>query len=702
MDMSHYTSVFVAECRELLEILNHSVVALERDPSNAAIIDEVFRCAHSLKGASSTMGFDTMARLTHELEHVLNGIRSEGAGMSLDVANVLLASLDLLDAALDGVEGGTGDVVPIDVVVAQLRALDTSGEDEPVADRPATPGDIEPECEADADDPFADDVVAALPQLVVRIADDCESASIRAFMVFTAVESLGEIVAASPGADEVDTFDGRTLRFAVASEAAPGQFERALLRISEVTDVQWTAAGAGSCGAGQALSADSPDEAGVAAPAQSTPCEPADGGGGEPGAASASAPSRRLSGTVRIDAARLDQLMHLVGEVVVHRTNVEARVRAGDLAGANAAVQELRRSTQAMQAQVMNVRMVPVETAFSRLPRLVRDLSAKLGKDVSLVVTGADTEIDRSVVDALSDPLVHLIRNAMDHGIEQPTERASMGKQPSATLEISAGHSGGNVVIDVVDDGRGIDADRVRERAVARGLVTREAADQLTPDEVVELLFLPGFSTAEQTTDVSGRGVGMDAVRAMCREWGGGVSLTSEAGRGCRARIRIPLTLAVMNVLMVEAPRGRRLAIPIDRIERTVQMAGLPVGESGPHARAVRLDGEVVGLTDLATATGYGTCADERYGVVVRVGAGHRVFAVDRLVGEVETVTKPLPRAVACGSAFMGGAVQGDGSVALILDCERAAEQITSLDPRADTLTTATARALAGTTGGTS
>ncbi len=359
-----------------------------------------------------------------------------------------------------------------------------------------------------------------------------------------------------------------------------------------------------------------------------------------------------------------------MGEVVVHRSAVEARLRDRDLDGATEAVQVLRCSTQSLQAEVMNVRMVPVESALMRMPRLVRDLSAKLGKDVELKLTGADTEIDRSVVDALGDPLVHLVRNGLDHGIETPEERIAAGKPPTATLEIGARHAGGNVIISVTDDGRGVDTERVKARALERGLITAEEATNLDAAGAIELLFRAGFSTAEVATDVSGRGVGMDAVRAMCREWGGDVEIESVFGQGSVARIRIPLTLAVMTVLVVKAGVSE-VAIPIDRIERTIRLADCPRADVGGAQRMIRLDDDVVAEVDLGDAVGYGEDAEPVFGVIVNGAGGRRiVLSVRGLVGEHEAVTKPLPPALGREDAFMGAAVQGDGSVVLIVDCD--------------------------------
>ncbi|HET6547106.1 MAG TPA: chemotaxis protein CheA, partial [Solirubrobacter sp.] len=317
---------------------------------------------------------------------------------------------------------------------------------------------------------------------------------------------------------------------------------------------------------------------------------------------------------------------------------------------------------------VMQVRMIPVEAVFLRFPRLVRDLSTKLGKHVELKLVGKDTELDRTVVDALGDPLVHLVRNALDHGLEGPEERKAAGKPETGTLEISAQHAGGNVVITVADDGRGIDAKRVAAKAAERGLIAAEAVDAVDMPRAIELLFSAGFSTAEVTSDISGRGVGMDAVRAAIRGLGGEVVMTSEHGRGTSAQIRLPLTLAIMAALIVEAD-GRPFAIPLDRIERTVRVADQAVRSVAGRRMLVLSDG-VLPIIDASERYGGASAPDADYAVVVRGGGDRFALTVARLVGQHELVTRPLPPEVSEGAALSGAAVLSDGQIALIVDCD--------------------------------
>jgi two-component system chemotaxis sensor kinase CheA len=331
-------------------------------------------------------------------------------------------------------------------------------------------------------------------------------------------------------------------------------------------------------------------------------------------------------------------------------------------------MQELTRCSHGLQAMVMQVRMIPVEAVFLRFPRLVRDLSSKLGKQVELKLVGQETELDRTVVDALGDPIVHLVRNALDHGLEGPEERAAAGKPATGTVEISARHAGGNVVITVSDDGRGVNPEAVAKKAVARGLITPEQAETIDAAKAIELLFAPGFSTAETTSDISGRGVGMDAVRTKIRELGGEVVMTSEPGHGSTAQIRLPLTLAIMSALLVRAG-GRSYGIALDRVDRTVRLADHTVRSAAGQRMLVMRD-SVLPLRDAAGALGHGSDEECEFAVIVHSQERSVALAVSELIGQRELVTRPLPTDVADLAAVSGAAVLSDGEIALLVDCD--------------------------------
>jgi two-component system chemotaxis sensor kinase CheA len=644
MDVSEYLPMFLAECREHLQELNLAVVRIEENPADTETVNEIFRIAHSLKGSSATMGFARMAALAHEMENVFELLRQRSGGLAREAIDVLLECLDALGECVDAIDAESVERLAEVPLVERLKGLVRSRDE---VEAPEAAALEEAAALAAAGDRRALRVTAELTE-------DALMPAVRAYQVLARIGDFGEVLGSAPVEEELEGFTGVHIEAYVATDAEPEALVAALLELTDVARA----------------SAEDVEPAGDATPAAAAPASAARA---EPESAPAGerAP-RKTSGTVRVDAERLDQLMHLMGELVVARTHVESLVARGELEALPHAMQDLTRASQALQAMVMQVRMIPVEAVFLRFPRLVRDLSARLGKQVELVMEGKDTELDRTVVDALGDPLVHLIRNAIDHGLEPPEERVAAGKPATGTIRIAARHAGGNVVISVSDDGRGVDPARVGAKAAERGLLNPEAAAQLDVRGALELLFAPGFSTACEATEVSGRGVGMDAVRTMVRELGGEVVLTSEPGAGTTAQIRLPLTLAIMAALLVRA-QGQPLAIPLDRVERTLRLADHGVRSVAGTPMLVLRDG-VLPLVDLAEALGHGASTEATHAVIVG-GAGQRLaLAVSELVGQHELVTRPLPPEAADGVALSGAAVLSSGEIALIVDCDALAE----------------------------
>jgi two-component system chemotaxis sensor kinase CheA len=660
MDTSEYLSMFLAESREHLDTLNQAVLRIEEQPDDRATLDEIFRAAHSLKGMSATMGFAQVAALTHRMEDVFEVLRGRPDGLPREGTDVLFQCLDALSAAIDSIDATGTEQLDPGSLITRLTGLI---EEQPAEAAPQAAPEPAPAIEPPATVTAAAGEGRVL-QVTAALAADVMMPSVRAYMVLAAAGDHGAVIHAVPGKEDVDSFDGRTVVAWVTSDHETEVLQAAIAAVPDVASavVEELAAGA--------------------------PAEAAPEATGTQRAEDAAAPSKRTSSTVRVDAERLDALMHLMGELVVDRTAVESLAQEAQLPALTEAVAGLTRSSQALQALVMQVRMIPVEAVFMRFPRLVRDLSTKLGKHVDLVLTGTETELDRTVVDALGDPLVHLVRNSLDHALEPPDERRAAGKSETGTIEISARHAGGNVVITVRDDGRGIDPERVARKAVARGLIAEEQAGVVDMQWAIDLLFTAGFSTAEQTSDISGRGVGMDAVRTQIRELGGAVMMTSEPGSGTSVQIRLPLTLAIMPALLTQSG-DTPFAIPLERVERTLNLAQQTVRSVTGQRMLVLGDG-VLPLIDLADALGYPARAGGDHVVLVR-GAERRIaLVVDQLVGQRELVTRPLPAAVGDDLALSGGAVLADGSIALIVDCDALAEQMARAPRAADTRSTPT------------
>jgi two-component system chemotaxis sensor kinase CheA len=668
MDTSEYMPMFLAEAQEHLQELNLAIVRLEEDPKDRETVDEIFRAAHSLKGMSATMGFAQIAKLTHEMEDVFELLRQRGEGLTHEAIDTVLACLDALTASFDSIEADGEEALDPTPLVERLHGL--------VRARTA-----EQELERVATTPVPDVVldIAARQRVlhVVAVLDDqVLMPAVRAHMAFAALGEHGELIASAPPVDDIEQFSGQRVEAWIASEH---EVEAITETISSVSDV--VAVEIDEVAAAQAAPVPEPVAAAQAAPVPEPVAEPeivslpeaapdtAAAAAAETAApAKAAAPKASSAArTVRVDAERLDALMHSMGELVIHRTAVEALTGSLDVPGLQQAMQELTRSSQALQSMVMQVRMIPVDVVFLRFPRLVRDLSGKLGKEVKLNLVGSETELDRTVVDALGDPLVHLVRNSLDHGLEPVEERVAAGKPEVGTLEISARHSGGSVVIEVRDDGRGINPEAVARKAVERGLIDAAAAAEITMKAAVELLFAAGFSTAETTSDISGRGVGMDVVRSKIRELGGEVILDSVHGEGTTAQIRLPLTLAIVSALHVDVA-GAPYAIPLDRVERTLRLGEQTV-RSVAGRRMLVLDDGVLQLLDGADVFGRQRTGEHEFVVIVRAQEQRLALSVDDLIGQRELVTRPLPSAVS-GEPVSGGAALADGRIALIVDCD--------------------------------
>jgi two-component system chemotaxis sensor kinase CheA len=654
MDTSEYLPMFLAECRENLQELNLAVVRLEEAPDDRDTVDAIFRIAHSLKGMAATMGFEGMAALTHKMEDVFELLRQRGNGLTGEVTDVVLACLDALSGAVDSIDADGAENVDPAPLVARLGSLvrerddpaaaESEPQDEPVAPRLAPVGDGR-----------------VVLQVAVVLAEDAQMPAVRAYQVLAAAAEHGEVLRSTPTERDLDGFEGRVVELLVVTDHEAEAVAATIRALPDVADtrvaehVPEPVAIDGELTVLDAQDDDAPAGAASAAPV--------------PGATARKAAHQ----TVRVDAERLDQLMHLMGELVVQRTHVEALAAEADVPGLGQAMQELTRSSHALQAMVMQIRMIPIEAVFMRFPRLVRDVASKLGKQVDLQLVGKETELDRTVVDAIGDPLVHLIRNSLDHGLESPEERIAAGKPATGRLTIGARHAGGSIAITVKDDGRGIDPSKVAAVAVERGLLTPEQAPLIDMRGAIELLFTPGFSTAAEVGALSGRGVGMDAVRDKIRELGGEVIVTSVPGEGTENEIRLPLTLAIMSALLVEA-NGRPFGIPLQRVERTMRLDDNPVRSVAGEKMLVLKD-EALPLRRAVEVFGAAAGADpghppDTHVVIVRGTERSVALSVSKLVGQRELVTRPLPPNVAHGAAVSGAAVLSNGDIVLLADCD--------------------------------
>jgi two-component system chemotaxis sensor kinase CheA len=685
VDTSDYLGLFLDESRESLQALNASLLDLERDPSDPEPLTVIFRVAHSLKGMSATMGFEAMARLTHRMEEVLAAMRDDGAPVTPAITDALFACLDTLQEMVDRVAAGVGEEVDASAVLTRLDGIAAG---DPAAAAAGAAAQV-----AAAAAPAAADVLSEYDRMVVADAHErgltvlrvdvafeeaCRLPAVRAFMVVQELEGVGDLIKSEPPADRIESGEVEgavTFWIAAAGDAAAEDARARTLAVSEVASADVVpVAPAAAAAVAVAAETEAAATAVAAPPAPPTPAG-APATAGRPAAA-----DHRQAGkvsTVRVGTDRLDALMNLMGEMVIQRTRLAQLSAEHDLGDLRGAVEDMTRVTNDLQSLIMQVRMMPVDAVFMRFPRMVRDLANTLGKRLDLQISGEDTELDRTVIDGLGDPLVHMLRNAVDHGLELPEDRVAAGKDPVGVIQLSARHAGNSVVIEVRDDGRGMDPDALRASVVRKGLMDQAAADALSDQEALDLIFLPGFSTAAQTTDISGRGVGMDAVRTAITELNGEVTIRSVLGEGSVFTIRLPLTLAIIQALLVEAGADLRggpqvWAVPLEAIEETVIVDPADTRPVGGRPCMVLRDSVVplVWLRDCLSLSGGPADADGGpiEVVVVRGGAGRLGLVVDGLVGKQDVVIKHLPDFLGDVAGVAGATILGDGSVALIVD----------------------------------
>ena len=641
METSQYLSVFMDECQEHLLTLNQSLLELEHDPDNHSVLDKIFRAAHTLKGASATMGFNKMANLTHAMEDVLGKLRSNEITVTSELMNCLFEAVDSLEILTNTIGEGKEEDIEITGIVQDLHIF--------ISDK-FEPAPIERRQNLqlrylDTEIELISEAMSEGQQLFhidVSLVEDCLLKGARVFMVLREIEKLGTIIRSVPAVKDLEdeNFDTRFI-VSVLSSNTSDEFVKNIINIMDVEKV--------------VVEKPDPNQLQTEKRQES---------------AIDHVEKKINTQTVRIEIKKLDDLMNLVGELVISRSRLESIGASVNSRELEEVIEQVGRLTVDLRDSVMKSRMIPVETVFSRFPRLIRDLSKELNKEIELEIHGAETELDRTVIDEIGDPLVHIIRNAVDHGLESSEQREQAGKSRQGKVTLEARQEGNNVIITVSDDGRGFNLQKVKEKAVKNGVVTPEALAEMREEQILELTFLPGFSTAEKVSDVSGRGVGMDVVRDKVNSLGGVVSISSVYGEGSSISIRLPLTLAIIQTLVVQL--GNEIyALPTSYIE---QITSLNRDEI-KHIReqeVFMLRGEVVPLIrlqDILDTPGAKNREIEELDVVV-LKVGDRLIGciVDSLLRQQDVVIKSLGGYLGSINGIAGATILGDGRVALILD----------------------------------
>ena len=675
MDMSQYLGAFLDETDDNLHRLDDMLLALEKNMTDIDVINEIFRSAHTLKGMAGTMGFTQMMGLTHAMEDRLDEARKGTLPLTEADMNLLFEGLDNLQAMADSIRGGGNDAhIDVSEMVAQLRhKAPMPADNAPAPAQAAAPagGDSGVSAQDAEWVKKAHEEGANAFSVHVTLNQSCLLKAARAYMVVNRLEEMGEIVRSEPSTEALEheefEFDFTVY---VATPAPAEEVKAAIEKIGDVqtADVEEVKAGETPPSAPAQESAPAPAQAEAPVQAEAAPAQAA------PAPAQAAAPAKKegtkkSSQTVRVDIGRLDKLMNLVGELVISRARIERLVQEARLRQFDETLSQLGRISGDIQELVTKLRMVPVSFTFDRFPRLIRDLCKTLNKNVELVLEGEDTELDRTVIDEIGDPMVHLIRNSMDHGIEHPDERKALGKPEKGILKIAAYQEGSGVVIEVSDDGAGIDPERVKKKAIERGIISEDRAAIMSDEEAQQLVLLPGFSMAKQVTDLSGRGVGMDAVKTKVEALGGQFDLTSKKNEGTHVYIRLPLTLAIVLSLLIKVG-DETYAISLENVEETIMVRREDVKTVHGEPTTL-LRGEVLSLNVLGDILGSDTIEhdkDEYPVVVVKIGKNKIGFIVSQLIGQQEIVIKSLGRFLSKIDGITGGTILGDGNVALILD----------------------------------
>ncbi|MFC5472036.1 chemotaxis protein CheW [Cohnella suwonensis] len=689
MEMNQYMSIFIDESNDHLQSLNENMLRLEQQPEDIGIVQVIFRSAHTLKGMSATMGFEDLAALTHDMENVLDLVRNGKLQMNGHIFDTLFKCLDALEAMVQDIVGGGTGKGDVEELVQRLKGIvkgDVGGTSQGTgtaapASKPALSASL-------TLDQYQLSVLSQSVEsghkafyIEVKVREDCLLKAARAYMVFDVLERNGEVVKAFPSVQEIEQeqFD-RSFSVYYITKADETSLSDQVSRVSEIESATFTSVDRDSLSElANTQQSDNEEAAAAQEVAASATAEPASSpsapAGQAPARAPAAAPAATGGGnaprTIRVDIERLDTLMNLFSELLIDRVRLEqlaSEVRRNDL---TETVEHMARVSADLQNIVLKLRMVPVESVFNRFPRMVRDLAKSLDKKVDLVIVGAETELDRTVIDEIGDPLVHLIRNAVDHGIEPFAERAKLGKPEVGTVYLRAYHSGNHVFIEIEEDGKGINRPKVLETAIKRGVLTAEEAKKLSDDEVNMLIFAPGFSTADKISDISGRGVGLDVVKSKIATLGGHVSVTSNLGTGTKFSIQLPLTLSIIAAMLVKLG-GEKYAFPLSSIVETgaVKRSDIRLLHGNRIIEYRQSIVPVLSLAQLVDSPDYRDDDEtETEMLIVRKGDKLAAVLVEEFIGQSEIVLKPLGKYLAGNLGVVSGAtILGDGQVALIID----------------------------------
>ena len=690
LDFEQYIDIFIDESKEHLQNLNQCLLDYEANTENLETVNEIFRIAHTLKGMSATMGFETIASLTHKMENILDGIRSHKLQTTPEMVDILFEGLDILEEEVKSIEtSGKEKEIDIKNIISRLDDIENQragSAKAPIKSKIDSVDNHELEISEEDRDTIIS-VAADMAEngfkvfkLWIKLEDGCMLKTARAFLVFKSLESKGEIVYSSPSSDDIEDEkfeDSFTVLY--SSKLSSDEVEKIVMEVSEIEKVEISIFDISKATISKSENIESiksmdDNEAQFEELTKNINLENKsdtknDSNQDKQAEGDAGAKKNKTGKTVRVDIDRLDNLMNLVSELIIVKTRLEDDEISSNQQNMNDAVEYLERITTSLHDAVTKVRMVPVERVFNRFPRMVRDLSKDLNKEIELFMSGEETEVDRTVIDEIGDPLIHLLRNSIDHGIEIPEVRLEKGKKEKGRVNLNAYPDGNTVVIEVSDDGAGINVDKVKQKAIDKGLITAEQAREMDANKAAELIFAPGFSTADKVSDISGRGVGLDVVLTKIEALGGNVEIETEKDKGSRFIIRLPLTLAIIQALLVIVGE-EKYAIPLNNIKeitdinteeiRLIEQKEVILYRDNPLP-LLRLS-EVLDCKEQKRTQGEATV------VIVKKGDKEIGLIIDSLIGQQEIVIKSLGRYLNFLKQIAGATILGNGGVALIID----------------------------------
>ncbi|MFZ4450529.1 chemotaxis protein CheW [Salibacterium aidingense] len=681
MSQSEYLEVFIDESQEHLQTLNDNLMKLEKEPADISIVGEIFRSAHTLKGMGATMGFEDLAHLTHNMENVLDLIRNEQLEVTSHVMDVVFESVDDLEEMVVDISNGGDGSRDVQEAVKKLEALQhgekaADPQTEAAAAVEAAPA---PENTGSVQEDYDEYERTVLTQskeqgyypykIEIVLDEQTMLKAARVYMVFEVLEQVGDIIKSTPPADDLED---ENFEFAfvitVISSVEKEELEKRVMKVSEIASVTIEEVDVTFQEKHPAPKTEEASPAPAAAD-QAKKKEPKS----KKQDKKEETPKKgnELNKTIRVNIDRLDVLMNLFEELVIDRGRLEQISSDLDNSELSETVERMSRISGDLQEIILNMRMMPVDQVFNRFPRMVRSLSKELGKQVNLEITGAETELDRTIIDEIGDPLVHLIRNSIDHGVEEPHVREAAGKPAQGTVQLRAYHSGNHVFIEIEDDGAGIDQDKIIKKALDNGVVTEDDIEKMSDQQIFGLMFSSGFSTAEEITDISGRGVGLDVVRSTFETLGGSVTVDSEFGQGSLFSVQLPLTLSIIDVMLVEVGE-EKYGVPLTAIVETAIVSKEEV-YSAHNQKVIDFRGNVIPLVflnDIFQVPDHEREAETEYYSLVIVSKGDKIagLVVDSLIGQHDVVLKSLGNYLTNVFAISGATILGDGQVALILD----------------------------------